>query len=154
MKKVATILVVACLICFSGGLSMGQNDKGVRDKKGDDKKLDYKLPPELMAFQKQLANQPTEKLRQSLVVERAALEQWCKKNNFDPPGKDDRGKADNKGRDRGKTKSDRGKVAISKRQEAELLAQYIPWKAKIDLIEKELRAREKPKNDDRPKKDK
>ena len=158
MRMLSTILAATILVCVTGNVSLAQNDKGGRDKKGDDKKSDYPMTPELVAFQKQLESQPTEKIKQALISEKAALEQWCKKNNFDPPGKDDRGKGDGKGdgksRGRGKGKGDRGKVVISKRQEAELLTQYLPWKAKIDLMEQELRERDKPKKEDRPKKNK
>jgi hypothetical protein len=158
MRKFTTMLTAAYFFSVTAGLVLAQNDKGGRDKKGDDKKSEYPMTPELVAFQKQLESQPTEKIKQLVVSEKAALEQWCKKNNFDPPGNDDRGKSDGKGdrkgRGRGKGKGDRGKVAISKRQEAELLTQYLPWKAKIDLMEQELREREKPKKEDRQKKNK
>ena len=49
-------------------------------------------------------------------------------------------------------KSGKNKVTISKNQEAQLMAQYLPFKARLDLIEHEIREREKPAKPDHPKK--
>ena len=59
----------------------------------------------------------------------------------------DRGKA----RAGGRGRYDRNKVTISKHKEAELMAEYNPWKAKIDLTEQTLRERERPAREEHPK---
>lgn len=152
MKKLSISLGICCLMLFIAGIVCGEDDKAANNQK--DKKSENQMTPELQAFKKELDAMSTDKLKQLLVTQKAELEQWCKKNNFHPPGMEAKGKDDGKGRYAGKGKGGKGQVAISKRKEAELMAEYIPWKEKIDLIEKTLREREKPNKEERPKKDK
>lgn len=153
MRKVITVLVVCCITAIPS-LLVAQNDKRDKDKKDRPGHEEPVMTPQLAAFKKEIESWPADKLRQATAAEKKSLEEWARKNNFDPPGNEfdrDKGKAGGKGK--GRT----GKVTISKRKEAELMAQFLPWKAKIDVMEQVLRDHDNPKKDGkdaRPKKEK
>ena len=153
MRKVITVLI-ACSITTIPSLLLAQNAKGGKDKKNRTGHDEPAMTPELAALKKEIESWPADKLRQTIANEKKSLEEWARKNNFDPPGNEyDR----DKGKGGGKGKGRNSKVAISKRKEAELLAQFVPWKAKIDVMEQVLRDHENPKKDGkdaRPKKEK
>ena len=152
MRKLLSSIAVTSLVCFIASIALAKDDKAGHDHK--DKKSDQHIPPQLEAFKKQLDAISTDKLKQLAVTQRAELQQWCRKNNFQPPDLEEPGRGGGKERAGGKGKNDRNKVAISKRKEAELMAEYVPAKARLDLIERTVREREQPKKEERPRKDK
>lgn len=149
MRKLITFLIAFAITTISS-LVLAQNGKGDKDKKDRAGRNEPVMTPELTAFKKEIESWPADKLRLATAAEKKSLEEWARKNNFDPPGNEydrDKGKAGGKGKGR------KGKVAISKRKEAELMTQFLPWKAKIDVMEQVLRERDNPKKDARPKKE-
>ena len=155
MRRLITLLI-ACAITLVPGVLLAQNGKGGKDKKDHAGRDEPVMTPELAAFKKEIESWPSDKLRQTIATEKKSLEEWARKNNFDPPGNEyDRDKGKGGAGKRGK--GGKGKVAISKRKEAELMAQFVPWKAKIDVMEQVLREHDNPKKDGkdaRPKKEK
>src|SRR6266705_2704926 len=150
MKNPFATALFSSLVCLTNSVfCMADDPKLSRDKEEKETKQDGPMTPELQALQKQLDAMPTEKLKQTLAMQKADLAQWIKKTNFNPPGPEG-GKSQNGAR----ASKQRGRPTIGKRKEAELMTEYVPWKAKIDLIEQTLRERERAEKKATAKKDK
>jgi hypothetical protein len=146
-------LLVLCVVVPLSAPSLGAaQDRGPDNKANKDqaKKSEPTLTPQLEAWKRQVESWPTDRLRQEIALEKKSLEEWARKNNFNPPGDQhdgDKNRVARKG-------NRRTRVVIGKRQEAELMAQFLPRKARVDVMESVLRERENPRKDRAEKKEK
>jgi hypothetical protein len=146
------LITIFCLSIALAAIPLAAQDhhKDAKGKGDHPNKLEPALTPELAAWKREVESWPSEKVRQTIVVEKKSLEDWARKNNFNPPGDEydgDKNKLARKGR--------LGmRVVIGKRQQAELMAQFLPRKARIDVMEQVLRERENPRKKPATKRDK
>jgi hypothetical protein len=137
------------VVCTGSLHALQEKPKAAREKERPNKS-ELVLTPELQAWKREVESWSSDRLRQAIAIEKKAIEVWARKNNFDPPGDEfdgDANRVDRKG-------PKRMRVVLSKRQQAELMAQFTVRNSRYKVMELVLRERENPRKEPAAKKTK
>jgi hypothetical protein len=133
----------AVLLCAGSLVEAQERPKAAKGKGDRSKKSELILTPELQTWKLEVESWSSDRLHRAIAVEKKSIEEWARKNNFDPPGDEFDGDKNRVGR-----KGPAGmRVVLGKRQQAELMAQFRSRNARLKVMELVLRERENPPKD-------